>query len=326
MKKLLVISIALIIMITSSGCNHNKSSDKTNSDNTKVSPGISTNSGSPSPQASQENVVKKPEFTKETFPKVDGSTATIPLSQAIASDILGLSKEDSAKFIKHNTTHTAYENLIKGTADIIFVTPPSQEELKLAKDAGIDLEIIPVVKEGFVFLVNINNPVNSLTTKQLQGIYQGNIKNWKEVGGQDKEIIAYQRQENSGSQTLMEQTLMKGLKLLDPPKTTVIEEMAGLIDKIANYDNSEKAIGYSVYYYAKTMYNKDTIKFIAVDGVKPDNLSISSSKYPFTSAYYAVIRKSEAADSSSRKLLAWLLGNDGQKLAEAAGYVPLNMR
>ncbi len=309
MKKLLIISIVFMTVLMSSGCSQNKNPTK----------------NSPSPEASPKTIVEKPVFTKETFPKIDGSTATIPLSQALASDILGMSKDDAAKFIKHNTTDPAYQNLIKGTADIIFVTPPSQEELKAAKDANLELEVIPVVKEGFVFLVNTKNPVNSLTSKQIQNIYQGKIKNWKDVGGEDKEIIAYQREANSGSQTLMEQTVMKGLKIMDAPKS-VITGMAGLIESIANYDNSDKAIGYSVYYYAKTMYNKDTIKFIAVDGIKPDNLSISTGKYPFTSAYYAVIKKSEPTGSPARKLLAWILGDDGQKLAEGAGYVPVIMR
>jgi phosphate transport system substrate-binding protein len=270
-------------------------------------------------------VVEKPQFTRDNYPKVDGSTATIPLSEDIAAAILGLSKTQASEFIKHNTTHDAYVNLIKGNADIIFVTEPSAAELKIAKDANIELEIIPIVKEGFVFLVNSRNKVESLTTKQIQDIYQGKITNWKEVGGSDSELVPFQRESNSGSQTLMEQIVMKGATLMHSPKT-IISSMSGLIDAIAAYDNSEKALGYSVYYYAKQMYNKDTIKLIAVDGVIPDNKNISSGKYPFTTGYYAVLKKSSPADAPSRKLLKWILGKDGQTLAEKSGYVPLVMR
>lgn len=268
---------------------------------------------------------EKPVFTKATYPKVDGSTATIPLSEAIASNLLKISKDEAGKFIKHNTTHSAYVNLIKGDADIIFVTEPSKEELNIAKEAKVELVVIPIVKEGFVFLVNTKNPVNSLTTKQIQDIYQGKIKNWKEVGGKDSELIAYQREPNSGSQTLMEQIVMKGLALVDSPKT-VVYGMDGLIESIAKYDNSEKALGYSVFYYAKTMYNRDTIKLLSVDGIEPTNKNIASGKYPFTTAYYAVLRKTTASDAPSRKLLNWLLGKDGQKLAEESGYVPLEVK
>lgn len=267
----------------------------------------------------------KPKFNKDTYPKVDGSTATIPLSEAFACEILGLSKEDGTKFIKHNTTHYAYENLISKKADIIFVTEPSAEELKMAKDANIELEVIPIVKEGFVFLVNEKNPIESLSVKQIQDIYQGKILNWKEVGGDDVEIIPYQREANSGSQTLMEQIVMKDIKIMEAPSKLEIQGMGALIERVAKYANSKKALGYSVYYYAKSMYNRDTVKLIAVDGISPDNKSISSGKYPFTSAYYAVIRKSEPENSPQRKLLAWILSKEGQRIAEAAGYVPMEV-
>lgn len=267
----------------------------------------------------------KPQFTKETYPKVDGSTATIPLSQDIAKEILSLSKEDAEKFIKHNTTHNAYVNLIDGKTDIIFVTEPSADELKLAKDKGVELEVVPVVKEAFVFLVNKSNPVDNITVQQLQDIYQGKIKNWKEVGGEDKEIIAYQRPENSGSQTLMENQVMKGLKMADAPKELKPSDMEGLIEDIASYNNSDRAIGYSVYYYANSMYSKDTIKFLKLNGMEPNNKNIISSSYPFTSAYYAVLNKKSPEDSNQRKLLKWILSDDGQRLAEKSGYVPLKV-
>jgi len=266
--------------------------------------------------------VEKPQFIRTNYPKVDGSTATIPLSENIAAALLGISKTQASEFIKHNSTHVAYVNLINGNADIIFVTEPSADELKIAVDANIELEVIPIVKEGFVFLVNSKNPIKSLTVKQIQAIYQGKITNWKEVGGSDNKIVPFQRESNSGSQTLMQQTVMKGLTIMDSPKT-IISSMNGLIDAIAAYDNSEKAIGYSVYYYAKQMYTKDTIKLIAVDEVMPDNKNISSGKYPFTSGYYAVLKKSSPTDAPARKLLKWILGKDGQTLAEKSGYVPL---
>jgi phosphate transport system substrate-binding protein len=284
-----------------------------------------TNQNKTSQTVAEPPVVAKPQFTRNTYPKVDGSTATIPLSEDIAAAILGLTKNQATEFIKQNTTHDAYVNLINGKADIIFVTEPSFDELKIAKDAKVELEVVPIVKEGFVFLVNSQNPIKSLTSKQIQDIYQGKLTNWKQVGGADIEIIPFQREANSGSQTLMAQIVMKGLTLMDSPKT-IISSMSGLIDAIAAYDNSEKALGYSVYYYAKTMYNKDTIKLIDVDGVSPDNKSISSGKYPFSTGYYAVLKKSSPADAPSRKLLKWILGKDGQTLAEKSGYVPLVVR
>lgn len=262
-------------------------------------------------------------FTKDTYPRVDGSTVTIPLSEAMASKLLAMNKEESRKFVRHNTTHNAYVNLIEGKADIIFVTEPSVEELALAKEKNVELVVVPVVKDAFVFLVNVKNTLDTLTVEQIQGIYQGKIKNWKEVGGQDREIIAYQRPQNSGSQTIMENMVMKNLKMMAAPKEIVPAGMGDLIEAVAGYKNSDRALGYSVYYFAKTMYNKDTMKLLGINGVKPEKSTITSGKYPFSIDYYAVIRKNDPEDAPARKILKWLLGKEGQALAENAGYVPL---
>jgi phosphate transport system substrate-binding protein len=267
--------------------------------------------------------VSNSRFTKNSYPRVDGSTATIPLSENIAAKLLSLTPDEGKAFIKHNTTHNAYVNLLDGKADIIFVTEPSTEELELAKKSNVELEVVPVVKEAFVFLINRNNPIDSISIKQIQDIYQGNIKNWKDLGGPDKEIIPYQRPENAGSQTIMENMVMKGIDIMEAPTEFKPAEMEGLIEVIASYDNSDRAIGYSVYYFANSMYNKETIKFVKVDGVEPNNETIKSEQYPYTSAYYAVLKKSEAKNSNARKLLAWVLSDEGQKVAEQSGYVPV---
>jgi phosphate transport system substrate-binding protein len=310
MKKYLVLLLFVILL---TGCSSKKETGTIKKD----IPTSTTNI--------QDKANGKLEFTVETYPKVDGSTATIPLSQAIASKVLGLSKEESTKFIKHNTTAYAYTNLIQGFADIIFVTKPSDEELEAAKNAGVELEVVPIVKEGFIFIVNSKNPISNLTIKQIQDIYQGKIKNWKEVGGQNKEIHAFQREKNSGSQTLMEQLVMENLTIIDSPKD-VIQEMGSLIKSVAGYDNSDNALGYSVLYYAKTMFSSDSIKLIDINGITPNNKNIASHKYPLETAYYAVIKKSDDSNSSSRKLINWILSEEGQKLAEEIGYVPLEER
>ena len=113
--------------------------------------------------------------------------------------------------------HNAYVNLIEKNADIIFVTSPSEEEYALAQQAGIEFEIHPVVNEAFVFMVNEKNPVSNLTSQQIVDIYSDKITNWNQVGGEDKEIIAYQREINSGSQTGMLSLVMKDTPISQAP-------------------------------------------------------------------------------------------------------------
>lgn len=258
-------------------------------------------------------------FSMENYPRIDGSTATLPLAEAFKSNFTGTDIKEVN--VTHSKTHNAYVNLINGETDLILVTYPSEEELQLAQQNGVELEIVPIVREAFVFFVNKDNPVDNLTLEQIQEIYSGNIKNWKEVGGTDSEILAYQRPENSGSQSGMLSLVMKDKKMMEPTKETLAESMSDIIDVISDYSNKNTAIGYSYYYYATTMYTNDTMKLLDINGVSPSYENIQTGLYNIQTAYYAVIRKDEPQDSNARKLLEAMKSERGQNVAKEAGYV-----
>ena len=262
-------------------------------------------------------------LTKEEYPKVDGATAMRPMSVEIAKAVLGMTDSEADKFIVHNTTSKAYQNLIDGKADLIFVSEPSDDILNTAKSKNVEFEMVGIGRDGFVFVVNKENPVKSLTIDQVQKIYTGEIKNWQEVGGANAEILAYQREKNSGSQNLMEKMVMKGLTMTDAPTYLYINDMQGLLDNIASYSNGENSIGYSIYLYAKEQYVKDNIRFLAINGVYPTDETIANGTYPLSKIVYAVYRKDEPANSKVRELVNWLKTTDGQKAVEAGGYVGL---
>lgn len=285
--------------------------------------------------ANNENVLNEPEnemqseFTmKEAeFPKVDGATAMLPMIGEITKKVLNYSDEEAEKYLEENThgkTAKVYESLINKEKDLIFASEPSDDILKLAQKNNVEFEMVGIGLDGFVFLVNKENNVESLTIEQIQKIYTGEITNWKTVGGDDSEIVAYQREKNSGSQNLMEKMVMKGIEMKEPENTNLrIESMAGLIDGISSYSNSKNSIGYSIYLYAKEQYVKDNIKFLGINGVKPSDETIANNSYPLTKVVYAIYRKDEPQDSNVRKLVEWLKTQDGKKAVSAGGYVPI---
>ena len=262
-------------------------------------------------------------FTADTMPRIDGSTATIPLSEGLVQALLGYTPEQAADYVHHNKTHAAYENLIAGAADIIFVTPPSAEEEQMMADSGTEFEVTRVTLDAFVFLVNSQNPVQSVPLEQLRDVYRGKITNWSALGGDDLPIVAYQRQDNSGSQTLMYKLVVPQTEIMAAPDELKPATMEGLVDVVSDYDAGAGAIGYSVYYYASGMYVDKGSRLLAVDGVTPTADTIRDGTYPLVDGYYAVLRKDAAADSPARKLLTYLLSSEGQQVAQNMGYVPL---
>ncbi|MCL2173882.1 substrate-binding domain-containing protein [Candidatus Saccharibacteria bacterium] len=277
------------------------------------------------PTAQHDNT---PIFSLENYPKVDASTVTHPLAMAFMRNFTGVQDidQDSLGF---TVTDDAYTRLINGEVDLILVTSPSDDELARAKKANIELEVIPVVNEGFVFFVNQQNPVDNLSIEQIQDIYQGKITNWNQVGGADLAIQAYQRPINSGSQTGMLDLVMKDKKLMNAPTEKIIETMSSIINIVAGYGGQNDAIGYSYYYYATTMYEgidasiANNTKLLKINGIAPNVESIKSGTYPFRTAYYIVINKAAPAGSPTRKLAEAMLSDRGQAIALEAQYVPV---
>mgnify|MGYP000759766849 FL=1 len=237
----------------------------------------------------------QPILSVDEFPITDGSTACIPLIAQIMADTTGLDLETARSAVTTNTTAQAWRNLgLYGNnygdsvkLIIAYEAPESvKEELKADGDP---LEQKAIGRDALVFIVNEDNPVQSLTRQQLKDIYAGKITNWKEVGGEDLAIVPFQRGEDSGSQTLFQKLLIQGGPLMEAPTELAPTAMGELVDSIAEYNNSANAIGFSVYYYIDQMYSKPGLRLLAVDGVTPSNETIADQSYPLCNEFYAAI-------------------------------------
>lgn len=279
-----------------------------------------------------------------SFPRVDGSTSAGPLATAVACDIYDIPcgwqkglfgerlfapdpeylEEFDARLNGRSPsmsgTHDAYLDLIAGKADIILVArEPSESELREAEAAGVTLDVRPVALDAFVFIAGVKNPVDGLTVAQARAIYTGDITNWKELGGPDVPIQAYQRNEDSGSQELMEKLVMQGAKMIDAPSLILPTMMA----PIYALRDDPAGVGYSVYYYVTFMLPDPGVKLLAVDGVKPTSETIGDRSYPLTAEVYAVVRGDAPAGSGAALLRDWLLTGAGRTAIVASGYVPM---
>ncbi|PID03251.1 hypothetical protein CSV67_04420 [Sporosarcina sp. P2] len=256
---------------------------------------------------------------KDDLPRIDGATALYPLYAAFVQAVYP-SKEynpyDSEVMV--NTTPIAYENLFSGEVDIIFAAGPSDAQMKVAEQLGLELKLTPIGREAFVFFVNQKNPIDNLELKQIQDIYAGKITNWKEVGGKNESIRAFQRPADSGSQTGLKR-LMGNIPIMDAPKENVPEGMGGIISEVSKYRNYKNAIGYTFRYYSTEMVGNDEIKLLAIDGVKPTKETIRTDDYPIASEFYVITAGTE--NPNTEKFIEWMVSPQGQELVEKVGYV-----
>ena len=117
--------------------------------------------------------------------------------------------------------------------------------------------------------------------------------------------------------------VMKDKTIMSPEMSQVQGEMGELIDAVAEYDNAENAIGYSYFYYVNTMYKRDTIKMLAVDGVEPNIENIKNGTYPIYTNGFIMYRANEE-NSAVEKWVEAVMSKRGSRIIEQEGYVPVN--
>ena len=273
--------------------------------------------------ASPDPQVSRPSFTRDDLPRLDGSTSTVPLALAVCAEVLGESREEVQDLVRFNKTTTAYFNLLEGNADLLIVGEANDEVMARKKELNFEWEKQPFATDAFVFVVNEDNPVDSITVEQARDIYSGKITNWKELGGEDRPITALQRNEGAGSQTLMEKLVMQGTPMMEAPTEYIVTTMGQLMEAVKSFDGSPGAIGYSVYYYAEEMKMAQGLKLLKLEGVEPNPDTIRSETYPLVNPKYVVIPAGEPKGAPNKVLFNWLLGEEGQTLIAKEGYVSI---
>jgi phosphate transport system substrate-binding protein len=281
-------------------------------------------------------------LTLSNYPKVDGSTTTAPLNVIIACRTLGieykwvwksdgqyaepkLDKKNTETFwkrVKTSQTHPSFIKLINKETDLILSARKMSQDEKAEADAkGISLIETPIALDAFIFIIHPENPVESLTKKQIQDIYTGKIKNWNEVGEYDADICPYVRNANSGSQEWMEMIVMKDLDIEDWPKDSfeLIFSMVGALDVVSHEINS---ICYTFYYYKEKIANDGYPKNLAIEGISPDWNTIKDRTYPYVAEVYAIIRSDLSTSSTAYKLYEWIQTDEGKKVISESGFAP----
>ena len=245
------------------------------------------------------------------LPTIDGAAALLPIYAGFVESIY---PEDSVIFngesyddqsaMHYTNTRGAYKDIVDGKADLIICVAPSEEQLAYAAQNGVELEMVEIGKDAFVFIVNSDNPVSDISVDQIRGIYSGEITNWKELGGPNVPIAAMRRNEGSGSQSALENLM---------GDTPIIADYTALFGS---------PIGFSFRYYVTGMLAEGGVKMLSVNGIEPSIENIASGAYPVTSSIYAVYRKGET-NENVYKAVDFMLSKDGQDIVEKSGYVPV---
>ncbi|HEY5901996.1 MAG TPA: phosphate ABC transporter substrate-binding protein [Anaerolineales bacterium] len=218
---------------------------------------------------------------------------------------------------------TGIAALINGTVDIANASRQIKpEETAEAKSKGVDPVEFVIARDAIAVIVNPENPVSQLTLQQISDIYSGKIKNWSEVGGDDRPIVRLSRETNSGTHVYFLETVLrlgqKDNKTLFSMDTLLLPSSEGIVYEVRQNPN---AIGYDGLGYVP----KD-LKMIAIAKeaggayVIPSAETVNSGTYPIARDLYMYTNGQPTG--IVKTYLDWIVSPEAQQIVTDLGFVP----
>ena len=195
----------------------------------------------------------------------------------------------------------------EGRCDIGLASRALKDDEKAAGLKGTVLAL-----DGIAIIVNPENKVSDLTVEQIAKIYTGEITNWKDVGGDDAEIVLIGREAGSGTRDGFES--ITGTK--DSCKYR--QELTSTGDVITTVAGNPNAIG-----YASLASVKDTVKALSVNGVAPSEATVSDGSYEVQRPFILVTKEGVELSKAAQLFFDYATGKDAADIISAAGAVPV---
>ena len=255
--------------------------------------------------------------------QVKGSDTMVNLGQAWAEKYMEKNVGDFVA-VTGGGSGTGIAALINSTCDIAECSRSmKKEEIKLAESKGIEPVEHIVALDGIAVVVNPRNPVSKLTMEQLRGIFMGTIKNWKEVGGESKNIVILSREVNSGTHVFFKEHVLRRGKEKGPeefaPGALLMSSSQAIADEVSQNSN---AIGY---YGMGYISPKQRVIEVAKDDkseyIIPTTENVVKSKYPISRPLY--IYTNGEPKGLVKKFLDFALSKEGQEIVVKTDFVPV---
>lgn len=254
---------------------------------------------------------------KTTSITMKGSDTVLPLGQKEAEEYMK-SNESTSITVVGGGSGVGITALMDGTTDIAMASRDlkTSERLKIA-ESGKEIEQITVAFDALSVVVNPENKVNQLTREQLEKIFTGAIKNWKEVGGEDEKIVVYSRESSSGTYEFFKEHVLDkknyASTVLSMPATGAI---------VQSISQTKGAIGYiGLAYETKEVKSLNVSYDQGATFVAPSVEAAKDKSYPISRPLFYIYDKTKA--NNVKGFLDFALSAEGQKIVSEIGYVPL---
>ena len=245
---------------------------------------------------------------------IKGSTTVLPIAQVNLEAYMKANPGANVS-LSGGGSGEGIKALLDGSADIANSSREiTKTELELAKTKGVQPAETVVAIDAIVPIVNPKNKVKGLTVDQLSQIYQGKITNWKDVGGENLEIVVISRDSSSGTFEAWGELVLNKAKV--SPRAQLQASSGAIVQAVSK---NRYAIG-----YIGLGYLDKSVKVLSVNGVQASEKTALSKEYPVSRSLYMYTNGQPKGETA--KFITFVLSPAGQKLVAQEGFVPLPRR
>jgi phosphate transport system substrate-binding protein len=249
-----------------------------------------------------------------------GSDTMVILGQRWAEEYMKANKGAVVQ-VTGGGSGTGIAALINGGTDVAQSSRPMKEEEKKAvqEKRGKAVEEIPVALDGLAIYVHASSPLTEITLAQAKDVYTGKLTDWKQLGGKGGALIAYGRENNSGTYAYFKEHVLGkedfAAEILSLPGT------AAVINAVSKDKN---AIGYGGIAYGKGIRALKVKKDDKSAGVEPTMKNVLANTYPISRPLF--FYTAGKLEGEAKKFVDFVLSKEGQSVCEAVGYYPLRAK
>ncbi|MCL2115711.1 MAG: phosphate ABC transporter substrate-binding protein [Methanobrevibacter sp.] len=240
-----------------------------------------------------------------THEKIDivGSTSVQPLAEKLANAYME-NHSDVRINVQGGGSGMGIRSTTQGIADI------GMSSKELSNDEKTDINVVEIGKEGIVIAVNNGNQISDLTTEEIRDIFNGKIKNWKELGGSDLEIHVITREEGSGTRSAFESIVMDNTEM---KSDAVVQSSTEAVKQSVASDPG--AIG-----FVSLAHMSNDVKPLFVNGIEPSDETVANGEYLLQRPFLFLIKGENTA--TVKEFLDWIKSPEGIKIIENENIVP----
>jgi len=248
---------------------------------------------------------------------IKGSDTMILLAQRLAERFMQ-EHDGHPVQVTGGGSGTGIAALINGTTDIANASRAMKpaEKAQVQERRGKPAVEHAIALDGIAVYVHESNAVPTLTLAQLKAIYEGQVKNWKEVGGADARVVLYGRENNSGTYAYFKEHV-----LADEDFAADTQTLPGTAAVVNAVSKDTGAIGYGGIAFGKGIRAVPVKKDDASEAVEPSLENVTNGTYPISRQLFMYTAGEATGDAKA--FLDFALSDAGQSLATAAGYYPL---